>query len=118
MSRPALYSPEVARERRKAQIRDGVAKHHARLISMTRLEQAAYKARASLGEDYVPYTPDEAEAVARLKARIAGVEAEAATLNAQIQARIASRIATEPHLASLLSELINGATVRIDLKPF
>lgn len=118
MSRPALYPPEIAKERRKAQIREGVAKHHAHFISLTRLEQAAYKARASLGEDYAPYTVEEAEAVASLKARIAALEAEASTLNALIRKRLESQIGEDPRLAPLLSEVINGTSVRVDLKPF
>ena len=118
MPRPAIYTPEEAKKRRLAHVRKSVAAHKDRQRAMTRLEQAVWKSRASLGEDYVPYTPEEAEAVARLKARIAGVEAEAAALNTRIRECLEAEISADPRLAPLLSELINGRDVQVMLKPF
>lgn len=118
MSRPAIYTPEEALERRRAGIRESVARHHARMISMTRLEKAAYKARASLGEELNPYTAEEAAAVASFQEQIRSLEASAERLNAQIQARLLRDIPGQPTLAPLLAELQNGNMVRIDLKPF
>lgn len=118
MSRPAIYTPEEAYERKLERTRVGVAKHTARLSSMTRLEQAVWKARSTLGADFVPYTPEEAEAVARVRAMIVALEKNATILNNVIRARLEKGIRENPALAPLLAELSSGTSVRLDLKPF
>ena len=118
MSRPALYTPEEALERRRAGVRKSVAAHAERLKSMTRLEQAAWKARETLGDHFVAYTPAEADAVARLRAQIAEIQGAAEALNSRIQERLERQVGKDPRLAPLLAEIVHGTLTRLELPPF
>lgn len=117
MSRPAIYTPEEALERRRERVRASVARHNERLSQMSSLEQVAWKARASLGEDFDPYTPEERERLEYIRKVRAALEAEADRLNQDITTRLRASLADNPSLAPLLTELEYGSTIRVALKP-
>lgn len=117
MSRPAIYTPEEALERKRERVRASVARHAERLSAMSPLEQVAYKARASLGEDFDPYTPEERERLEYIRKVQRALEAEVARLNAKMKDRYKTAIVDQPKLAPILAELENGKEIRVQLKP-
>lgn len=117
MSRPAIYTPEEAAARRRERVRVSVAKHNERLSSMSPVEQAAWKARATLGEGFDPYTPEERERLEYIRKVRRALEAEASRLNARMRDRYKAAVADNPHLAAILAELETGKEVRVSLRP-
>ena len=118
MSRPATYTPEERRARRLEQIRASVARHAERLAEMTRLEQAAWKSRASLGEGFDPYTAEERAEAERLNARLAEIRRDAERLNKRLAERLTGAVREDPRLAPLLAEIATGGASRLTLPPF
>lgn len=117
MARPNIYTPEEAAERRREQVRAGVAKHTERMNAMSSLEQAAYKARETLGDDYDPYTPEEREKLEYIRKVRRALEVETTRLNVRMAARYRASVADDPRLAAILAELEAGKEIRVALKP-
>ena len=113
----STYTPEEAKERRRASVRASVAKHSERLASLSPIERAAWKARASLGEDYDPYTPAEREKLDEIRKLRAELETRALWLNEALRSRYRKSLADNPSLVALLAELEAGTEVRINLPP-
>lgn len=105
-------------ERRRAQIRASVARHKVRMGQLTRLEQAAYKARASLGPDFKPYTAEERAKVDRINELIGELERSVDELNSDLVERLSVEVSGDPRLSVLLGTLVGGEGVRIIIKPF
>lgn len=115
---PALPEPaKDAKEHRRAQVRASVARHAARLSQLSSLEQAAYKARASLGESFDPYTPEERHSLECIRRLQSELQEAAASLNAQMTRRLERDLAKNAALVVLLAELKSGSDVRVSLKP-
>ncbi len=117
MARPSIYTPEEAAERTRARVLLSVKKHAERLKNLSPLEQAAWKARATLGADFDPYTPEERERLEYIRKVRRALEAETDRLNAKISNRLRAAVVDNPGLAALLGELANGKEVRVSLKP-
>lgn len=109
-------TPEAV-EARRALVRESVARHKERQSSLSRLEQAAWKERATLGAQFDPYTPAEREKLARIRALQDELEKEAGELRQSVVARLGAAGAESP-LASLLERLESGKGLRIELAPF
>lgn len=109
--------PEDSLERRRASVRASVARHKERLGSLSPIEQAAWKARASLGEAFDPYTPAERSRLERIRRMQADLAKEVETLNATMLERYRHAIGDDPRLAVILAELEHGKELRVSLKP-
>lgn len=121
MPKPASLShmtPAERMEHRLQQIRDSAAQHRQRLKEMTPAERAAWKARASLGEGFDPYTPEERQAVESLSRRIERLKADAERLNAETRARLKAESLADPSLEPVFAALVSGNAIRVDLEPF
>lgn len=105
---------EEAAEARRAQIRAGVAAHKARMQSMSRLDQAAYRARAELGEGYDPYTVAERAEMERLRLLRDELEASCLSLNGRLVERLRVAAAEDVRLSGLL-ESLDGVVDRLNL---
>lgn len=117
MARPKVHlTPEAALEAARAKSRRGVARHKEKMDRLTRLEQGAWKARASLGEGYNPYTEAEREEAEAIRAETERLIRRAERLNARLRQRLTER-AAEPGVASLLGAL-DGRHTRLDLAPY
>lgn len=107
-----------SKERRRATVRASVARHKERLSKMTRLEQAAWKARASLGESFDPYTPEERAEVEKIRRLTAELERAAESLNAKLRDRLAGASAEDPRLAALLGAVVGAESTKLLLPPY
>jgi outer membrane protein TolC len=117
MARPSIYTPEEISERRREQVRIGVAKYTERMANLSSLEQAAHKARATLGEAFDPYTAEERERLDYINEARAKLEKEVNRLNARMTARYRDAVAGNPSLSAILAELETGKEIRMALKP-
>lgn len=102
---------------RREQVRLSRAKHAERLRQMTPLERAVWKERDRLGENFDPYTPEEREALERLKAVIRQAEDEAAQLHAQVCGRLEQESGDSPALREVLAGFREAPSVQILVKP-
>lgn len=111
-------NPEEALERRRASVRASVARHKAEMDRLTRIEQAAWKARKSLGDPYEPYTAEERAEVERLRDMAAELESAAQSLNKILCRRYRAEAESNPSLKPILEALEEGRGSYVTLPPF
>lgn len=104
-----------ARERRLASLRASAARQRERLSQLTPLQQAAWKARTTLGEGYDPYTPEEKEMLRRVQDLQKAFEDAAGALHSTLTERYRSLVRQDPRVAVLLAELEAGKATRLDV---
>lgn len=96
--------------------RENVARHKAKMDSLSFVEQAAWKARASLGEGFDPYTAEERQRLEQINDLITELQAQARALNQDLLARYMELLPAHPEYAPIIGAL-SGKEKRIDLPP-
>lgn len=109
---------EEALERRRAAIRASVARHKAEMDRLTRAEQAAWKARKSLGDAFEPYTPEERAEVERIQDLAAELESAALSLSRILVRRYRAAVEADPSLKPILEALEEGRGTHVALPAF